>query len=314
MDVPLISVIVPVHNDERHLAQALESILAQSFHDFEIIVVDDASTDGTASLLDGFRDRLTLVLHNDTALGPGPARNRGLARARGRWIAFLDSDDRWLPRKLECQVEFARTHPGFGVITTDVRWFNGEQVLQPSLKQVYPIRSGMVAKYLLRDNWVTTSAALVPRALMAEHGDFEPIVSEDWMLWMRIADRHPVYFIDDVLAERRVHAASLAHTRPDHVAELLANIERFRDLVRLPPGAIENAAARVCRINAWSALQELNPPLARSRVRRGLGYQWCSPRLWVTGVVALLPAAVLRAGRSSLRGLRRAVPGAGRPG
>lgn len=103
-DAPLVSVIIPVHNRAGLIERAVRSVLIQSMEDLEVIVVDDASADGTADVVRGIADRRTHVIELHQNRGPGGARNEGLEHARGRYVAFLDSDDEWLPTKLAAQL------------------------------------------------------------------------------------------------------------------------------------------------------------------------------------------------------------------
>ncbi len=108
---PAVSVVITTFNRARSLQRALESVLAQTFRDYEVIVVNDGSTDATASLLLGYGDRIRVVSQENR--GIGPARNRAMDEARGRYVAFLDDDDWWHPDKLAVQLEFMASHPGF---------------------------------------------------------------------------------------------------------------------------------------------------------------------------------------------------------
>jgi len=109
--VPEISVVIPTYNREHTLRRAVQSVLGQTFTDFEVIVVDDCSTDQTKNLVESFRDKRIVYVRHDQNAGPGAARNTGIRRARGQLIAFLDSDDEWLPEKLRLQVEFLKGAP-----------------------------------------------------------------------------------------------------------------------------------------------------------------------------------------------------------
>src|SRR5205085_370518 len=158
---PLVTVVIPVFNGEKYLEQTLQTVFAQSFQDFEIVVVDDGSTDGTSDILRKYSDRLVCVTGNHR--GPAASRNQGLEVARGSLIAFLDADDLWLPHKLERQVAIALAKPECGLITSDASMFDETRVLATSSKARQPIASGHVLKQLLLSNWVGTSCAMVPR-------------------------------------------------------------------------------------------------------------------------------------------------------
>lgn len=124
---PCISVIIPTYNRCWILKEAIDSVLSQKFSDFEIIVVDDGSTDATNELLSTYGDQITTISQQNK--GVSAARNAGISFARGGYIAFLDSDDMWLPEKLSCQHDFFQSHPEALICQTDEIWIrNGVRV------------------------------------------------------------------------------------------------------------------------------------------------------------------------------------------
>ena len=129
---PLVSVIIPTYNRGWILKEAIDSVLAQDFEDFELIVVDDGSTDNTREILDTYgQDIIVLQQANK---GVSAARNRGIAEAGGQLVAFLDSDDRWLPRKLSRQVDFFNLNPDAVINQTEEIWIrNGARVDRKSV-------------------------------------------------------------------------------------------------------------------------------------------------------------------------------------
>lgn len=119
---PCVSVVIPLYNAEKFIGEALEGVLAQTFRDFEIIVVDDGSTDGSAAVVHRFGDAVRYVYQRNA--GVAVATNRGLALSRGQFIAFLDNDDIWLPHKLERQVAFLTQHPNYGLVNCDMEYIS----------------------------------------------------------------------------------------------------------------------------------------------------------------------------------------------
>jgi glycosyltransferase involved in cell wall biosynthesis len=127
MKSPLISVIVPAYNTSRTIAETLDSVLAQTFEDYEVVVVDDGSPDDVAELVARSYPQVRLVRQENRGLAG--ARNTGIKEAKGEYVAFLDSDDVWLPRKLELQVEQIKTHPEADVFYADCYfWKDGERM------------------------------------------------------------------------------------------------------------------------------------------------------------------------------------------
>ena len=123
---PQLSVIMPVYNGEKYLAEAIESILAQSFTDFELLIVDDASGDGSAQIIRSYerRDNRIRFIQLEQNMGVADARNRGIAAATGKFITFMDDDDISLPKRLEKQVEFLQSNPDIGAVGTCCRFVN----------------------------------------------------------------------------------------------------------------------------------------------------------------------------------------------
>ena len=125
--MPLVTVIIPTYNRVRYLREAIDSVLSQDFRDFELIVVDDGSTDATSDLMDAYSSRLRYIFQEHH--GVSAARNTGIAHARGSLVAFLDSDDLWLPKKLSAQVDFFRKNRDALICQTEEIWIrNGTRV------------------------------------------------------------------------------------------------------------------------------------------------------------------------------------------
>src|SRR5580658_1669327 len=131
MPNPLVSVIIPVYDREHCVKRAIDSVLAQSFKDFEVVVVDDGSKDGSLQILKSYGDAIHLICQKNA--GAGAARNAAIRAARGRWIAFLDSDDEWRPDKLECQMRLVEKY-GAGVCYSRCISEQGESL--PDLEEV----------------------------------------------------------------------------------------------------------------------------------------------------------------------------------
>ncbi len=210
--VPLVSIVIPAFNAERHIAETLGSIAAQSLRDFEVVVVDDGSTDGTVDTVFQFADRLPLVVHRQPNAGPAAARNRGIRAARGRYCAFLDSDDLMLPERLAAQVEVLAAQPDLGLVHTDLMTFDDRGVIHHSRRAFSNPCGGMVLDRLLMDNFITTSTVMAPTSRLVEAGLFGEgrRISEDFELWLRMAARWPIAYVDRPLVQYRRRPGSLS--------------------------------------------------------------------------------------------------------
>jgi GT2 family glycosyltransferase len=280
---PLVSVIIPTFNRGPLLLQTVESVLAQSFSDYELIVVDDGSQDETESLLAPYRSRLRLVRQANA--GVASARNRGWRQSQGQLICFLDSDDLWLPGKLEKQVAFAQAHPQYGLIATEIAPFDADGPRpERSRRNMYPIRNGYVLEQLLFANWLQTSTAMIRRDALEQAGGFDEDVGsfgEDWLLWMKIAAQYPVYFLPDPLVAYRVHAESLTRHQPQAqfdslmlILERLAVLPQFEGKQNL----IEEARWRVCVGRAKADLAEGESQRASQKLRMAMQIKPFSPQ------------------------------------
>jgi glycosyltransferase involved in cell wall biosynthesis len=198
---PLVSVIIPTYNRAWVLREAIDSILAQEFKDFELIVVDDGSTDNTGEILDSYEQDI-LVLRQSNK-GVSAARNRGIDAAEGRLIAFLDSDDLWLPRKLSSQVDFFNSNPAAVINQTEEIWVrNGVRVNPKTRHHKF---SGMIFERSLALCLVSPSAVMIKKNLFSEVGVFDENLPacEDYDLWLRISCRYPVHLIETPLIMKR---------------------------------------------------------------------------------------------------------------
>lgn len=198
---PCISVIIPTYNRCWILKEALDSVLSQEYNDFEIIVVDDGSNDATAALLSSYGDRITTIYQDNS--GVSAARNAGILMAKGNYIAFLDSDDTWLPQKLSCQIDFFRSHPEAAICQTDEIWIRNGVRVNPKKRHKKP--SGMIFEPSLQLCLVSPSAVMIQKSLFDEVGLFNEAfpACEDYDLWLRIGLYYPIYLIDRQMVVKR---------------------------------------------------------------------------------------------------------------
>ena len=191
-----VSVVIPTHNREKRLPAAIRSVLDQSLPPSEIIVIDDGSTDATPALMAGFPEVHYVQQENQ---GVSQARNHGIRVAKHEWIAFLDSDDEWLPRKLERQCEALERHPLYRFCHTDEIWIRGGRRVNPMKKHAK--YGGYIFSQCLPLCVISPSSALIHRDLFDRYGTFDPElpVCEDYDLWLRICAREPVLYVDEPL-------------------------------------------------------------------------------------------------------------------
>lgn len=190
----LVSVILPTYNRGWVLKDAVDSVLAQDYPHVELVVIDDGSTDNTSSLLDEYGDRIIRV-HQDNK-GVSAARNVGINKSRGEFIALIDSDDAWDRRKISCQVDFFKDNPDAMICQTEEIWIRNGKRVNPKIKHKKP--SGMIFEPSLRLCLVSPSAVMMRKELFEIKGLFNEsfVVCEDYDLWLRVSSTMPVYLID----------------------------------------------------------------------------------------------------------------------
>ena len=195
-----ISVIIPTYNRKNTLPRAVESVLNQTYKPTEIIVVDDGSTDGTADWLSANYSSLQIIQQPNK--GVSSARNAGINSARGDWIALLDSDDEWLPDKLEIQVKLLQNNAELRFCHTNEIWIrNGVRINQMKKHQKY---GGHIFNKCLDMCRISPSSVLFHQSILADVGYFDKDlkVCEDYDLWLRITAKFPVLYIDEPLIKK----------------------------------------------------------------------------------------------------------------
>jgi glycosyltransferase involved in cell wall biosynthesis len=198
---PKVSVIIPSYNCERYIAQTIDSVLNQTFKDFELIVVDDGSADRTRDIVASYGPAVQLIAQQNTRVCA--ARNRGISEARGQYVCLMDHDDYWFPHKIEQQVSLLEDNPEAGVVySAFILWHadaSGEYPDPSSFDATaYPEDidqefSGWIYHQFLLDCWMLTSTAMFRREVFERCGDFDVSLpySEDWDLWLRISREYP---------------------------------------------------------------------------------------------------------------------------
>lgn len=188
MNNPVVSILIPTYNRAVLLTKAIQSVLSQTYSEFELIIVDDASIDTTAAIVENFHDPRIHYLRLNKNGGVSAARNAGLKICRGDYIAFLDSDDVWVPEKLEKQLQlFHNSSDQVGVIYSTINVINGDNIYQ---KKNQGFITGSIYENLLYQNFVgTPSSVIVKKSCFASGIFFDPLLRccEDWDVWLQIA-------------------------------------------------------------------------------------------------------------------------------
>jgi glycosyltransferase involved in cell wall biosynthesis len=242
---PLVSVVIPTRNRAHLLQRTLESVLKQSTQDLEVIVVDDGSTDNTRAVVAAANPHILVLRHPEPA-GVSVARNRGIAAARGTWIAFCDDDDLWAPNKLQEQLTAADQ--------AGANWaYAGDVNVDDQLRVVSggpPPDPAAVIALLPRCNPLASggSNVVVRSSILADVGGFDPTLrrTEDWDLWIRIARKGPPAYVRQPLVAYRFHSGNVVWDPHEMVDEARLVAERYGYPVDLT--AMQRRAA-------WAALR-----------------------------------------------------------
>lgn len=303
-----VSVIIPAFNAQRFLRQAIDSVLAQTYRDFEVLVVDDGSTDGTAAIAESYGEPVRVIRQPNA--GPSAARNRGIRESSSELIAFLDSDDLWLPEKLAEQVPLFDS--GSGLLPVGLVYCQAERVDasgQPLPTTLAPKPVGRVLEDFLVRNHCPTSAAVVRRECFERCGYLpeDMVWAEDWALWLRLAHCYEFAAVQRPLVRHRVHGGALTQQGEKLYLgarrALLGALEpgdgpRLRSLRRL-------GLHRLDRNQALNLLALGDSRGARRCFGRAIGNGPCDPHAWAGYALSLLPTA---ARRPLMRAWRRLAP------
>ncbi len=194
MKQPLVSVILPTYNRAWTLKTAIDSVLFQNYPNIELIVIDDGSRDNTKELLNGYKNQIKVLTQENA--GVSAARNRGIEKSRGEFIALLDSDDAWDKKKISCQMDFFMANPEALICQTQEVWIRNHKRVNPKIKHKKP--SGMIFEQSLNLCLVSPSAVMMKREIFEQKGYFNEkfLVCEDYDLWLRISSTIPVFLID----------------------------------------------------------------------------------------------------------------------
>ncbi|MCL4394734.1 MAG: glycosyltransferase [Chloroflexi bacterium] len=203
---PQVSAVIPVYNGTNFLSQAIDSVLAQTFADYELIVVDDGSTDETWALIQSYGSRVRAFRKSNG--GVASALNFGIREMRGRWFAWLSHDDLWMPQKLETQLDFLRQNPRFKACYTDYYVIDAQgrlldQVESPWFTRVISIRK------LFESAYINGSTMVIERDCLARAGPFSENLkyTQDTEMWLRLLREFEIGRVPEKLVKQRRHPA-----------------------------------------------------------------------------------------------------------
>ncbi len=301
---PTVSVVIAAYNAAETLGETLASVLGQTWRDYEVIVVDDGSTDATAAVVERLAQSAgppIRYLHQENK-GQPAARNAGIRAARGRYVAFLDADDLWLPEKLARQMRLHAKRPDLAWSYTDAFLFaseTGRTLFRASQENELP--EGDVLRALLLGNFILSPTPIVQRSVFEEVGFFneDPGVrnGEDWEMWLRIGERAPLGLVRAPLARVRLHARRMSQTVDLRYA-LRSRLRILAPALRRNPDAAHEVRRQAvgnvyAAIGRW-ALEREERPEARRLFAKALRCAPASRYIWAFWLATWLPRPALR--------------------
>jgi glycosyltransferase involved in cell wall biosynthesis len=218
-----VTVLMPVFNSERYLREAIESILNQAYRNFEFLIINDGSTDGSVSIIKSYNDRRIRLIHNERNLGLIHTLNRGIEQSRGHYIARMDADDISLPLRLLRQVAYMERHPDVGICGTWIEYFMGLSdvirlpVTDAEIKAHLPILCPMAHPTVM-----FRTAVVRKYGLWYSH-DYPH--AEDYELWFRAANVTKLANIPEVLLKYRIHPGQICQTQRGEQQATINNIK-----------------------------------------------------------------------------------------
>jgi glycosyltransferase involved in cell wall biosynthesis len=234
---PLVSIIIPSYNSANYLAAAIDSVLAQTVTNLEVLVIDDGSTDGTEAVVRNYPAPVRYIRQENS--GVSAARNRGMDESQGRYVAFLDADDTWLPHKLERQLAALAASHRHKVC------YSAFTVVDSSLTPIFVNRSKRQASaledLLFRGNVVGSICTVLCERSLLEALRFDPSLSQcaDWDMWVRLAAQTDFLYVDEPLVTYRQHSSNMSRNAPLLESDSIQVLEKGFAMPDLPPALLE---------------------------------------------------------------------------
>ena len=232
-DAPFFSVVIPTYNCASFLKRSLTSVFNQTFQDFEVVVIDNSSIDNSQELLDSTQDQrlLWFAIQNDGIIAA--SRNKGIEKAKGKWIAFLDADDVWSSEKLECVYNVIVENPNVIVVNHN-EWKVVDNQKDKVLEYSKSCNADFYKHLIFKGNCLSTSAVTVRRDIALKTKGFSTrddfITAEDYDFWIRLAKEGDFYFLDKVLGEWHVHGKNESKQSEIHANAIIQVINHHLDI------------------------------------------------------------------------------------
>ncbi len=302
----MISVVIPLYNKEKQIAETLRSVLRQSFQNFEIVVVNDGSTDGSVAAAESVQDERIRIIHQDNA-GVSAARNRGIEESRYEFIAFLDADDRWKTDYLQTQYELTQKYPACSVFACNYEFVHADGSVHPTIIRKLPFEGddGILSNYFEVASCshppMWTSAVMVRKEALLSIDGFPIGIQwgEDLLTWVRLAASYRVVYSRRVLASYIFEATDSAGRLPrdikevpDYVAKQLMESQEKADNGKLKR-ELSLYVAFWFKMRAHVNIVWGNSAAARKNAAYAIRYQASNLKAWIILLLSFLPKFVL---------------------
>jgi glycosyltransferase involved in cell wall biosynthesis len=240
MNMPRVSVVIPLFDLKQYVGEAIDSVLQQTYPNIEIIVVDDGSTDNPETVLSDYRDHIKLITQENKGLAS--ARNTGIRNSEGEYLVFLDADDYISPEKIEVEVEVLEKHSATGWVYENSLAFDEDGQFIRRIPQDFLLPNedppqGMVFQRLILTNFMTVNSVMIRKTTLLAVGTFDESLRggfEDWDLWLRISPKNEVRYIDEDLAFVRIRTGSLS-SQINAIPFLLAKLRVIKKICQQYP-------------------------------------------------------------------------------
>jgi len=307
-----ISIIIPTYNSAQYICEAIESVLNQTYKDFEIIVVDDGSTDNTKEVIKPYLNKMKYIYQQNS--GPSAARNRGIQEAKGEYIAFLDADDIWLPQKLELQIKFMEKEKEVGLIFSDMVLFNEKEIIKnsflkeklffnklsiKSLSSTEKVIYDNVFNALLQENFIPTNTVIVKKECFNKVGFFDETLFsvEDRDMWLRIGLFYDIGFINFPLVLTRFHETNISGNQELALKSRLKVMKKFLNYSNLPIKSkkiIKQTINKIYFDLGYLYFTYEKFPLSRIYFRKFLKENPFIFKPWIYILLSVLPTSAIR--------------------
>lgn len=245
MKNPKVTVLMPVYNAEKYISEAIQSILNQTFRDFEFLIINDGSTDSSVEIIESFKDERIRLVHNEKNMNLVPTLNRGLELAQGEYVARMDADDISYPTRLEKQVEYMDKNPEIGICGTWIEFFDAGKGIQK-----YPVEHELIKASILFFNPMAHPTVMMRKAILNENNlRYSRNLSEDYDLWGRASFLVKLHNLPEVLLNYRISKGSYTQTYSSKSGPV--HIEMIKERLLNLGIVISDSDASIFRDGGW---------------------------------------------------------------